>query len=110
MSLNKDANNLDASIAGEVNICNIFRNESVNITFKNEDSVNWDGDYKLYLYNSKKKNTQVEIPNALQVNGDELILTIEPETQDITADNHYYEIFDTTTKRIEFLGELTIEI
>jgi len=109
MSLNKDANNLDASIAGEVNICNIFENESVNVTFKNDDGVDWDGDYKFFLYNSKKKNTETEIANAIQLSGDELILTIEPETQGIEPDNHYYEIFDTVSKRVEFLGELTIE-
>lgn len=109
MGQDKDANTLDASIAGEVDICNIRANETVNLDFIIDDEGDeWGGNYEFIVYNSPKKNTSDTKTNAVQANAETLTLTVIPETQNIEVGKHYYEIFDTTIKRVEFYGVLEI--
>lgn len=108
MYKNKEAKNLDAAIAGEINICNIFRNEEVTLDFEKEDGTNWEGDYSFFIFNSTAKNDERKIDGAVTVNGSVMKLAVNPTLQNIEAGKYYYEIFDEVSKRVQFLGILEI--
>ena len=105
-----DASNflkLDASIAAVLDITNIGLAEKVIITMTADEE--WTGTYTFTVFNSEAKNSSKLVALAVITNAKEMILTIEPTLQMLDAGNHYYEIFNTLTKRIEFLGDLKIE-
>ena len=99
---------LDVSIAALVDITNIRMSEKVVVTITAEES--WEGNYEFTLFNSQAKNTHQKMVGAVVVNGQDLLLTIEPMLQQITAGSYWYEIYNTLTKRIEFMGDLKIEL
>lgn len=98
---------LDASIAAVLDITNIGLEEKVIITMTAE--ADWEGAYTFTVFNSPAKNSSQEVTGAVTTNGKDMLLTIEPNAQQLAAGDQYYEIFNTLTKRIEFLGDLNIE-
>ena len=98
---------LDASIAAILDITNIRLLEKVIITMTATED--WTGTYTFTVFNSPAKNSSQQIAAAVTTNAKELLLTIEPTVQQLDAGDHYYEIFNTLTKRIEFMGDLNIE-
>lgn len=105
-----DVNNslkLDASIAAILDITNIRLAEKVIITMTADED--WTGTYAFTVFNSTAKNSNIPLPLAVVVNQKNMILTIEPIVQQLAFGRHYYEIFNTLTKRIEFMGHLNIE-
>ena len=100
---------LEASIAAVLDITNIQHAEKVIITITNEDE-DWKGTYSFTVFNSPAKNSRQQIASAVTTNAKELLLTIEPTVQQLDAGDHYYEIFNSLTKRVEFKGDLEIKL
>lgn len=98
---------LDASIAAVLDITNIRHAEQVVITISADEA--WQGTYELTLFNSRAKNSRQTIAGAVTVTDKDMLLTVEPVAQSIAAGSYWYEIYNTLTKRIEFMGDLKIE-
>jgi hypothetical protein len=97
---------IDLSIAGIVDLNNLGYDEEETVTFTATEP--WPDEYVLNVYNSPVKNTPVEIPGALTKGGNDLTIALKPKTQQIPVGDNYYEIFNTTTKRVEFKGDLKV--
>jgi len=98
--------NIDPSIARVVNINPVGYNEHVEIKFTANE--NWTGNFEYTVYNSEAKNSNVKPTGALTIAGDLMTLIIEPSTQGLYVNSHYYEIVSVGTKRVVFKGILKI--
>ena len=99
---------LDASIAAVLDISNIRMSEKVIITLTAE--ADWTDIYTFTVFNSTAKNHSQQVTGAVATNGKEMLVTIEPTAQQLAAQSYWYEIYNTITKRIEFMGDLKIEL
>lgn len=97
---------LDPSIATTIHIGPIAKRESVTIRFKATE--NWVGNFELSIFNSAAKNNTITAARFLPVVEKEFTLMIYPEGQSLSEGEHYYEIFNTDSKRIIAKGNLKI--
>ena len=98
---------IDPSIAAIIAIGNIAEDEVVDIIFTADED--WADEYGFTVFNSEAKNTALPLNSAIIKEGMVMTLTIAPKLNAIAPGKHYYEIFNTTTERIEFKGELNIK-
>lgn len=97
---------LDPSIATLLDIDSVAHGERVTVNFT--ASENWTGAFDFVVYNSVAKNSFVKPAGALTVVGKVMTLVLEPASQGLDVDKHYYEIVSTSTKRILFKGDLNV--
>jgi hypothetical protein len=97
---------LDPSIAVKLDINSVGLNELVVILFTANE--NWVGEFEFSVFNSSAKNTVVKPTEALVVEEKIMTLRLEPSTQGLTANMHYYEIVSLDTKRVIFKGLLNV--
>jgi len=98
--------NIDPSIARVVNINPVGYGEHVEIKFTANE--NWTGDFEYTVYNSEAKNSNVKPAGALPIVEKVMTLIIEPSTQGLYVNSHYYEIVSVSTKRVLIKGLLKI--
>ena len=101
------SNTIDLSIAAELHLLNVHLNEQVVVTFTADED--WEGDFEITIFNSPAKNSQKELTGAVVKQEKELRLTLDATAQGLDAGRHYYEIYNTLTKRVEFKGNLEIK-
>lgn len=92
----------------KLSIKSVYMSEQVLVTFLFKD-VPWEKDYKLLVHNSISKHEIIEVYNKLIISNLEMVLIIEPLVQNINVGNHYYEIFDTINKRVQYSGTLEVK-
>ena len=111
---------INPSIAAIVEIDSIGKSEVVPIYFTAEE--NWTGTYTFKIWNSDKKNDEIEVPETFTITVDEeeitvdtlkvqekqMTLTIAPAKQNITEGSFYFEITHDQSNRIIFKGEKLI--
>lgn len=97
---------LNPSIATELDINYIGKNERVPIKFTADE--NWTGEFDIKIYNSIAKNSVITPALALTVTEKIMTLIIDPTAQSIAIGSHYYEISSTSAKRVLFKGSLNI--
>lgn len=105
--MHNKATSLDVSIAATLHLLNVHVHEQVTVTFTADED--WQGDFEFRVFNSPAKNSKIELANAVVKQGKELRLTLDATAQGIAPGRHYYEIFNTLTKRVEFKGDLKIK-
>ena len=99
---------LDLSAATTVDYCGVNLNEKAVITFTN-NTEDWTGAYQFRVWESRKKVTEIDLDDKLNVVTNVMTVTIEPDDDGLSVDTHYYEIYDSTVERVIFLGTLTID-
>lgn len=99
---------LDTSIASIINIQNVGKSEVVIVDFNAIDGV-WDGAYTFKLYDGKHKNDVVPTTGVITNDEAKITLSIDAENNSLEPGCYWYEVFNTTTKRVEFKGDLEIE-
>lgn len=104
----KKTNHFEVSVAINIDIFGIYKNESVSFNFKDNEKE-YVGDFELTVYNSNKKNTEQKISDAIEIDGQNMLIKINPKEQKIEVGTNYYEIFNLSDKRLEFFGNLKIE-
>lgn len=98
---------IDASIGDILDIENIGQKEFAPIVFTAKNDLTDTFEFK--VWNSNRKNSEIPITgNPLTISSNVMTLLISPEEQLIPVGTHYYEIFNTTDKRIYFKGKLQI--
>jgi hypothetical protein len=97
---------IDPSIAVELDIDSLSLDERVEILFDAE--ADWIGNYEVKIYNSNAKNAMVSPSASLLINAKSMKWIIEPNQQNLSANTHYYEIYEAQTKRVIFKGKLVI--
>ena len=102
-----EINTLNTSIAATLNIEGIYYNENIIVTLKNNDSP-WRGQYTFSLFDSKHKSTQIHIENCFSVTANQMLIVINPKSQKLYYQEYYYEILNTTSQRVEFVGHIKI--
>ena len=97
---------IDPFIGAIIHICGIGAKERVPVIFT--APTPWEGDFKLQVWNGPAKNTEYTMPvGSLLVADETMTAVFEPEAQELPAQaSLYYEITNTTTKRILFKGDL----
>lgn len=98
---------INAYLGGIVDFINIGQSETRNFYFEATQPL--DGTFDFLLWNSDKKNQQFDIfPNAVTKLGNKLTLTVDASLWDLQPSKYYYEIVETTQKKIYFKGILEI--
>lgn len=97
---------INPSVAAIVNIDGIGLNENVPIYLT--APVAWIGSFSFQLFNSDKKNNQIDITEVLSIDNNVMTITISPISLSIPAGSYYYEIINIDEKRILFKGSLNI--
>lgn len=107
MSIIKDKTTFDPSLFQEVDICDISIIEEVVFTFENFE--NWEENtYSLKIFNSRHKNTTIDVPDSVSINGKFMDISIDPSNLNLDSGKYFYQIFDETLKRIVFQGNLNL--
>lgn len=105
--MHRHSTSLDLSIAAELHLLNVHLNEQVVVTFTADED--WQGDFEFTVFNSPAKNSSTALSGAVVKQDKELRLTLDATAQSLAVGTHYYEIYNTLTKRVEFKGKLEIK-
>jgi hypothetical protein len=95
-----------AFVGAIVDLAQVSRSEMPNFYFEAEEDL--DGTYEVKFWNSSKKNTEFDTPNALVRSTRILTLTIDAATWNIPVGSCYYEVSKVENQRIFFKGDIEI--
>ncbi len=101
--------NIDLSSASVINISGIYSNENIVLTATN-NTENWTGTYEFNIYFDFSRETKLDITGNISIIDNQMLLIINPESQNLLSQNtFYYQVFNSLTKRVEFLGTIKID-